>query len=79
MVTDSDAPVRATTLDRPEPVKAAAADRALLERRARRLAAGGNLWHGIEFAVALAAGIAAGSVALIAFGIDSVIEMLAGE
>ena len=32
----------------------------------------------VEFAIALGAGIAAGSVALVGFGIDSVIEVLAG-
>jgi divalent metal cation (Fe/Co/Zn/Cd) transporter len=42
------------------------------------LAWGGNAWHLIEFAIALAAGIAAGSVALVAFGIDSLIEIAAG-
>lgn len=47
-------------------------------RRARLLAWGGNGWHVIEFAIALAAGIAAGSVALVAFGIDSLIEVAAG-
>ena len=52
--------------------------RASLERRARLLAWGGNAWHLIEFAIALGAGIAAGSIALIGFGIDSVIEALAG-
>lgn len=54
------------------------AERARLQRRARRLAWGGNIWHVAEFAVALGAGIAAGSVALIGFGIDSLIEVLAG-
>ena len=53
-------------------------DRGALERRAKALAWAGNAWHVVEFAVALAAGIAAGSVALVAFGIDSVIEVLAG-
>ena len=53
-------------------------NRASLERRAKLLAWGGNAWHLIEFAIAVAAGIAAGSVALVAFGIDSVIEALAG-
>ncbi len=53
-------------------------ERAALERRAKLLAWGGNAWHFIEFAIAAAAGIAAGSVALIGFGIDSVIEALAG-
>ena len=52
--------------------------RAALERRARLLAWGGNAWHVIEFAIAVAAGIAAGSIALVGFGIDSVIEALAG-
>jgi divalent metal cation (Fe/Co/Zn/Cd) transporter len=51
--------------------------RARLERRARLLAWGGNAWHFVEFAIAVGAGIAAGSVALIGFGIDSLIESLA--
>jgi divalent metal cation (Fe/Co/Zn/Cd) transporter len=53
-------------------------ERAALERRAKLLAWGGNIWHVAEFAIALAAGLAAGSIALIGFGIDSVIEALAG-
>ena len=53
-------------------------ERARLERRARQLAWIGNAWHAIEFAIALAAGVAAGSVALVAFGIDSLIEAAAG-
>jgi divalent metal cation (Fe/Co/Zn/Cd) transporter len=52
-------------------------EREALERRARLLAWGGNAWHIVEFAIAVAAGIAAGSVALVGFGIDSVIEVLA--
>ena len=52
-------------------------ERASLERRARFLAWGGNAWHVVEFAIAVGAGIAAGSVALIGFGIDSLIESLA--
>jgi divalent metal cation (Fe/Co/Zn/Cd) transporter len=51
--------------------------RARLERRAKLLAWAGNGWHLVEFAVALAAGIAAGSVALIGFGLDSLIEVAA--
>jgi divalent metal cation (Fe/Co/Zn/Cd) transporter len=54
-------------------------DRGRLERRARLLAHGGNAWHVIEFAIALVAGIAAGSIALIAFGADSLVEVLAGS
>jgi divalent metal cation (Fe/Co/Zn/Cd) transporter len=54
------------------------ADRAALERRARLLAVGGIAWHFVEFAIALFAGIVAGSIALIGFGADSLIEALAG-
>ena len=39
---------------------------------------GGIAWHVIEFAIALVAGLAAGSIALVAFGADSLIEALAG-
>ena len=53
-------------------------DRPRLERRARMLAWGGNAWHGVEFLIAVAAGVAASSVALVAFGIDSLIELAAG-
>jgi divalent metal cation (Fe/Co/Zn/Cd) transporter len=56
----------------------APAERARLERRTRLLAWAGIGWHIVEFAIALAAGIAAGSIALIGFGADSLIEALAG-
>src|SRR5579859_8111288 len=52
--------------------------RAALERRAKLLAWGGNGWHVVEFAIALGAGIAASSVALVAFGLDSLVELAAG-
>jgi divalent metal cation (Fe/Co/Zn/Cd) transporter len=55
------------------------ATRARLVRRGRRLAWGGNAWHLVEFAIALAAGIAASSIALIGFGLDSLIELFAGS
>ena len=42
------------------------------------LAWGGIAWHFIEFGIALGAGIAASSIALIGFGADSLIEALAG-
>ena len=42
------------------------------------LAWAGTWWHLAEFAIALGAGLAAGSVALVAFGIDSLIELAAG-
>ncbi len=56
----------------------ASKERASLERRARLLAWGGIAWHFIEFGIALGAGIAASSIALIGFGADSLIEALAG-
>ena len=54
------------------------AERQKLERRARLLAWGGITWHVVEFAIALGAGLAAGSIALVPFGADSLIEALAG-
>lgn len=57
---------------------ASPAERSRLERHARWLAWGGIAWHLVEFAIAVGAGIAAGSIALIGFGADSLIEALAG-
>jgi divalent metal cation (Fe/Co/Zn/Cd) transporter len=53
-------------------------ERLKLQRRARLLAWSGIAWHFIEFAIAVGAGIAAGSIALIGFGADSLIESFAG-
>lgn len=53
-------------------------ERQLLVRRARRLAWAANAWHLVEFGIALGAGIAASSIALVGFGADSLIEALAG-
>lgn len=53
-------------------------ERRRLVRRARLLAWGGVGWHAIEFAIAIGAGLAAGSVALLGFGLDSLIEAVAG-
>jgi divalent metal cation (Fe/Co/Zn/Cd) transporter len=47
-------------------------------RRARLLAWIGLGWHVVEAAVALVAGVVAGSVALVGFGADSLIEAFAG-
>ena len=55
-----------------------AADRERLVRRAKLLAAGGVAWHVVEASVAILAGLAASSVALIGFGADSLVESLAG-
>ncbi|MGH2895570.1 MAG: hypothetical protein ACRDPM_20205, partial [Solirubrobacteraceae bacterium] len=54
------------------------ATRRLLTRRARRLTQLGLAWHALEAAIAIAAGVIAGSVALVGFGADSVIEAGAG-
>jgi divalent metal cation (Fe/Co/Zn/Cd) transporter len=56
----------------------AAPPRARLVRRARFLARLGLAWHGIEAAVAIGAGIAASSIALVGFGADSLVESVAG-
>lgn len=53
-------------------------DRAALVRRARVLAGAGLAWHFAEAAIAIAAGVAAGSIALIGFGADSLVESFAG-
>jgi len=55
-----------------------APDRQRLVRRARMLAWLGLGWHLIEAAVALIAGVVASSIALIGFGVDSLIEAVAG-
>jgi divalent metal cation (Fe/Co/Zn/Cd) transporter len=53
-------------------------DRPALVRRARLLAKLGLAWHAVEAAVALVAGLVAGSVALVGFGADSLVEAAAG-
>ena len=63
----------ATVAESPAP-----AHRAHWVRRAQRLAWVGLTWHLVEATVAVAAGVAAGSVALIGFGADSLIEAAAG-
>jgi hypothetical protein len=70
---------RVSAIRATRPAQTSPTERAAVERCARRLAWGGNAWHLIEFAIALAAGIAAGSVALIGFGADSLIEVFSGS
>jgi divalent metal cation (Fe/Co/Zn/Cd) transporter len=53
-------------------------DRQRWLRRGRWITWGAIAWHLVEFAIAIAAGIAAGSIALVAFGADSLIEAGAG-
>jgi divalent metal cation (Fe/Co/Zn/Cd) transporter len=59
-------------------VGGALVDRRKLEWRGRRLAWGGIGYHLLEAAVAVGAGLAAGSIVLIGFGADSLIESVAG-
>jgi len=54
------------------------AERERLVRRAKQLAWLGVGWHGVEAAIAIGAGLVAGSIALIGFGADSLIESFAG-
>jgi divalent metal cation (Fe/Co/Zn/Cd) transporter len=60
------------------PLAARRLERQKLEQQARRLAWGGIGYHVLEAAVAVGAGLVAGSIALIGFGADSLIESLAG-
>ncbi|MGQ4819202.1 hypothetical protein ACQ1ZK_19090, partial [Enterococcus faecium] len=52
--------------------------RARLGRRARLLAGTSVTYNVVEAVVAISAGLVAGSVALIGFGLDSVIEVSSG-
>jgi divalent metal cation (Fe/Co/Zn/Cd) transporter len=53
-------------------------ERARLGRRAKLLAAGSVTYNVLEGIVAVTAGLVAGSVALVGFGLDSVIEVSSG-
>ncbi len=57
---------------------ASATDRALLVRRGRRLEYLTLTWNSLEAIVALVAGIIAGSISLVGFGLDSLVEMISG-
>jgi divalent metal cation (Fe/Co/Zn/Cd) transporter len=61
-------------MDRTPP---ASADQPALRRRALRLEYATIVWNALEGVVTIAAGIAAGSVALVAFGLDSAVEVFA--
>ncbi|NYJ06716.1 cation diffusion facilitator family transporter [Petropleomorpha daqingensis] len=54
------------------------ADRARLGRRAQWLAGASVAYNVLEAVVAVAAGVVAGSVALVGFGLDSVVEVSSG-
>jgi divalent metal cation (Fe/Co/Zn/Cd) transporter len=53
-------------------------DRITVARRGRRLEYFTIAWNSVEAIVALAAGFVAGSISLVGFGIDSVIEVTSG-
>jgi divalent metal cation (Fe/Co/Zn/Cd) transporter len=55
------------------------ADRQRLQQRARWLAYLTIGWNSVECVGAVAAGIAAGSIALVGFGLDSLVEVFAGS
>ncbi|WP_445445062.1 cation transporter [Clavibacter sp. km3a] len=57
----------------------AVARRDLLRRRIRWIVAGTIAWNAVEAVVALSAGAVASSPALVAFGLDSVVEVLAAS
>jgi divalent metal cation (Fe/Co/Zn/Cd) transporter len=59
-------------------VVASSGDRERWLRRGRLITWGAIVWHLVEFGIAIVAGIAAGSIALVAFGADSLIEAGAG-
>lgn len=60
------------------PVVLSPADRARLGRRAQLLAGASVAYNGIEAVIAITAGLVAGSVALVGFGLDSVVEVSSG-
>jgi divalent metal cation (Fe/Co/Zn/Cd) transporter len=62
----------------PQPLLIVMPQRARLVRQTRLLAWAGLGWHLVEATVAIGAGVVAGSVALVGFGADSVIEAGAG-
>ena len=53
-------------------------ERSRLGRRAQLLAGASVVYNGVEAVIAIAAGLVAGSVALVGFGLDSVIEVSSG-
>ena len=60
------------------PRKQEVGERDRLIGRAKLLAWLGVGWHGVEAAIAVGAGMVAGSIALVGFGADSLVESLAG-
>src|SRR3954451_3905433 len=71
-------PLPLLPLAQPAPAGPVGAERERLVRRTRLLAWVGLGWHLVEAGVAIGAGVAAGSIALVGFGADSLIEAAAG-
>lgn len=69
---------RSATPTQPDRVALTAEDRARLGRRAQLLAGASVAYNCIEAVIAIAAGLVAGSVALVGFGLDSVVEVSSG-
>jgi divalent metal cation (Fe/Co/Zn/Cd) transporter len=76
-VTPAELPTLPVVFSPPTPT-APSLERERLVRRARALAWLGVGWHGVEAAIAVGAGVAAGSIALVGFGADSLVEAVAG-
>jgi divalent metal cation (Fe/Co/Zn/Cd) transporter len=77
-VTESQGLIQLTQVRPAAAPPAVGEERRNLERQARLLAWGGIGYLVLEAAIAVGAGLAAGSIALIGFGADSLIESLAG-
>ncbi|MGB3185773.1 MAG: cation transporter [Ornithinimicrobium sp.] len=60
------------------PAELSSAQRRQLGRRAQWLAAASVTYNAIEAVIAIAAGLVAGSVALVGFGLDSIVEVSSG-
>src|SRR4051794_29738379 len=60
------------------PIELGAADKSRLVRRTQLLAAASVTYNVVEAIIAIAAGVAAGSIALVGFGLDSVVEVSSG-
>src|SRR5205807_4638398 len=58
--------------------QAVSVDRTILARRGRRLEYFTIAWNSLEGLVAIVAGVVAGSISLVGFGIDSFIEVTSG-
>lgn len=67
-----------TAHSHPQVALPSVADRMRLGRRARLLAGASVAYNVVECVIAVAAGLAAGSVALIGFGLDSLVEVSSG-